>query len=42
MTVSLGTVPTISNKGISERLKGMLVDLRDTIGSAFEKIKLKR
>jgi hypothetical protein len=38
MTVSLGTVPTISNKGISERLKGMLVDLRDTIGSAFETI----
>jgi DNA repair exonuclease SbcCD ATPase subunit len=32
------TVPTIGNGGISERLKGMLVDLRDTICSAFETI----
>ena len=34
----LGFVTTVGNKRISEGLKGMLVDLRDTIGSAFENI----
>jgi hypothetical protein len=37
-TMPLGFVTTVGNKRISEGLKGMLVDLRDTIGSAFENI----
>lgn len=36
--MSLEIVTTVGNMGISERLKGMLIDLRDTIGSAFENI----
>ncbi|HZA68476.1 MAG TPA: hypothetical protein VE548_02170 [Nitrososphaeraceae archaeon] len=36
--MSLGSVTTMENREISERLKGMLVDLRDTISSAFENI----
>jgi DNA repair exonuclease SbcCD ATPase subunit len=36
MTTHIDTI--VGNKGLSEKLTGMLVDLRDTIGSAFETI----
>lgn len=34
----LGFVTTVGNKGISERLKGMLVDLRNSTATYFEQI----
>jgi hypothetical protein len=37
-TMSLGTVTTVGNKEISERLKGMLVDLRNSTATYFEQI----
>jgi hypothetical protein len=38
-TMSLGIVTTVGNKEISERLKGMLVDLRNSTATYFEQIK---
>ena len=37
-TMSLGIVTTVGNKEISERLKGMLVDLRNSTATYFEQI----
>ena len=37
-TISLGIVTTVGNKEISERLKGMLVDLRNSTATYFEQI----
>jgi hypothetical protein len=36
--VALGAVTTVGNKEISERLKGMLVDLRNSTATYFEQI----
>lgn len=36
--MSLGIVTTVGNKEISERLKGMLVDLRNSTATYFEQI----